>query len=165
MRLVHTQLVLLHHQPCESVARQLLNEAESSGKLAHLRFVWIVRKAETIDHIPTVVTSKANTLDAESGEDTEVSSDKALRFQPEVYVTGARDSDLSGRENAFKGRPDIPQIIRQTVAAAKIAGVGRVAVITCGPGRMVDDVKKACRQATGTCGAVALDVHDEVFEF
>lgn len=125
--------------------------------MTHLRFVWVVRDTEMMDALPTVATTRG--ADAEVGEDQEVTSDKLSRFQPEVYVTRASDQDLGGRQNTQKGRPDIEKIILETLAISKGKGrSGRVAVVTCGPESLVDEVKDYCRKS-------GVNLHDEIFNF
>ena len=112
-----------------------------------------------MDTLPTVATTGEAYDDEESSLfDQEVSSDKLTKFCPEVYVTRASKEDLHGRRNAYKGRPDIEQIIQETIAISKSKGSGRVAVVTCGPEAMVDNVKDLCRKA-------GVDLHDEIFDF
>jgi len=152
--------------PCQSVARHLIHEAELSRQLEHFRFTWVVRDTNLLDALPTVATDGRSYLaDHETGEESEASPSKSSRFYPEVYVTRAQDEDLVGRNNVTKGRPDIQRIIQETIAVAKSKGASRVAVVTCGPERMVDEVKAECRKSTNICGPIALDVHDEIFNF
>jgi len=153
-------------QPCQSVARHLIHEAELSRQLEHFRFTWVVRDTNLLDALPTVATDGRSYLaDHETGEESEASPSKSSRFYPEVYVTRAQDEDLVGRNNVTKGRPDIQRIIQETIAVAKSKGASRIAVVTCGPERMVDEVKAECRKSTNICGPIALDVHDEIFNF
>ena len=149
------------------MARQLIHEAELGRHLEQLRFAWIVRDTKLMDAFPTVATDGNSYLsDHETGEDSEASSGKSSRFFPEVYVTRVtKDEDLAGRSHALKGRPDIQRIIQETMAVARAKGAGRVAIVTCGPEKMVDEVKATCRKLTGVCGTIALDVHDEIFDF
>ena len=110
-----------------------------------------------MDALPTV-TSQTFQYDDEEGDDVELSSGKIARFQPEVYVTKGKGDDLRGRRYARQGRPDIPEIIEETLAIAKANGSGRVAVITCGPEGMVEEVKANSRK-------ILVGVHDEIFDF
>lgn len=111
-----------------------------------------------MDSLPTVATSFETNRDAEEGEDKVDASNKLDQFQSEVYVTRATEQDLHGRRNAHKGRPDIPKIIQEINAIAKDRGSARVAVVTCGPRGLVEDVKAHCRKA-------GVDFHDEIFDF
>lgn len=143
--------------------------------MTHLRFAWVIRSVDMMDALPTVARGDLITGIDDTENNSVVTSDgevpssappkTSLRFQPEVYVTRAKKEDLVGRNHALQGRPDIPQIIKETMAVAKANGVTSVAVITCGPERMVDQVKATCRSLTGICGDVSLDVHDEIFDF
>lgn len=147
----------------------MLHEAEHGRQLAHLRFVWVIRSTQLMDALPTVATTDESFLRVtEAGDDVEISSVESMkkpRLRPEVYVTRAKEEDLTGRNNAIQGRPDIRRTIQETLTVAQAKGVGRVAIVTCGPERMVDEVKATCRSMTGLCGQVALDVHDEIFNF
>jgi hypothetical protein len=154
-------------QPCESVARQLIHDADHGSKLSHLRFVWVVRHTTMLESLPTVATDGSMMADEEADKDGEIASSSisARQLLPEVYLTKATETDVANRSHLRLGRPDIQAIIKETVAVAKAKGVGRVAVITCGPERMVETVKDACRGMSGLCGGVTFDLHDEIFDF
>ncbi|KAL7562473.1 hypothetical protein ACA910_005447 [Epithemia clementina (nom. ined.)] len=105
------------------------------------------------------------------------------KYVPEVYLTGKDNSlieeQVASAPHLFrKGRPDISAILKETIATAQRKGVSRVAVITCGPVTMVENVKATCRSMnvglacrrctkSGADGraAVALDVHHEIFNY
>jgi hypothetical protein len=159
--------VFLPQQPCESVARQLIHDSDYGSKLSHLRFVWVVRHTTMLESLSTVATDGSMIMDEETNVDGEIasSSSSARQLLPEVYLTKATEADVANGSHLRLGRPDIQGIIKETIAVAEAKGVGRVAVITCGPERMVEAVKDACRGMSGLCGGVTLDLHDEIFDF
>ena len=163
--------------------------------LRHLRFVWVVRDMDTIQSFPTVATDPSMTdvsyenaqvhvLEA-GDENTEELSDEAeiatntphvaktkgsgRVLYPQVFVTRGGDSMKKSSEPMAMssvlqvGRPDVDQILQETMALAQSQGVTRIAIITCGPDALVHSVKDRCRQLSNC--QVALDVHDEVFDY
>jgi Ferric reductase NAD binding domain len=61
------------------------------------------------------------------------------------------------------GRPDLPSLISGMRKFAISAGEKRVAVLSCGPVVMVDDLRDLCWDMSDN--EVAFDFHGEVFEF
>lgn len=146
---------------CQSVVRYVIQQAEKGRALVHLRFAWVIRHVDMMNELPTVVADASLWSDLEKKRDSDTP-----RFQPDVYVTKADNKDLADcPAHVHKGRPDIKHLVEETVALAISRNIGRVAVITCGPERMVDEVQQTCRQMSGMCGKVALDVHKESFNF
>ena len=145
----------------------MLHEADHGTRsLSHLRFIWAVRHTKFLDNLPTVATTYKNDKTEEGQVAEEQVQTTDSYFHPEIYVTRARDDeDLESRPHTYKGRPDISKIIKEIVVLAEEQGVRRVAVITCGPQPMVNQVKNSCRKMNGVCCGVTLDVHDEIFSF
>lgn len=160
---------ILSIQPCQSVASQLLYEADKGSRsLSHLRFVWAIRHTQLLDALPTVVTTykPKSDLSEEAEAVEEQAKASKFHFQPDIYVTRAAEEDeLGSHPNIHTGRPDILRIIEETVTLAKEQCVRRIAVITCGPQEMVNQVKNTCRKMNGVCSGVAIDIHDEIFNF
>jgi hypothetical protein len=67
-----------------------------------------------------------------------------------------------------KGRPDLEGILESAKAQAIKCGASRVAVVGCGPLRLMEDLKALCSKHSSfalDCGGVHFDVHDEIFDF
>jgi hypothetical protein len=127
------------------------------------------------------------------GTDATTTEKPIPRFQPEVYLTKPTSSDddvieghkkkgqddvemyhlskkgdsnaVHGPVQVIHGRPDIKALVEEIVTMAASQNVPRVAVVTCGPSAMIQEVERTCRLATGLCGKVALDVHAEIFSY
>jgi predicted ferric reductase len=172
--------------PCLSVARQLWHEhSEGHRKLSKLQFVWTVRDLDMVREI-TPIDSSSDSNDTFSGakaqvygNDTEVPSsaseteESAIKqvLTTDVYVTKQFEEDLEGLDrtlNVQRGRPDLEGILKSAKAAAVKCGASHVAVIGCGPLRLMEDLKALCRKHSSfalECGGVHFDVHDEIFDF
>ena len=76
----------------------------------------------------------------------------------------------NGSEQQLKlGRPDFPAIFQAVAADAtrssSSAAPTKVAVLVCGPQRMVDDARKLSALHSGGRTGVAFDFHAETFDF
>jgi hypothetical protein len=78
-------------------------------------------------------------------------------------VRTEKDAALWGAPGVHRGRPDFSAIVEEMRTAALTTRERRVAVLGCGPGAMVSDLRRVCRAKSG--GGVTLDFHSEVFEF
>jgi ferredoxin-NADP reductase len=87
----------------------------------------------------------------------------------EFYLTKRKGTSRTAQpppeqENVLRyGRPDLVHIFSTMEAIAKERGCGRVAVMTCGPRTLVNDVLKHCDQRQH--GEVQFDSHVEMFDF
>jgi hypothetical protein len=75
---------------------------------------------------------------------------------------------LEDGRQVYYGRPDLNAIIQDMKEEAKILGVTHVAVFGCGPAKLLDQLKAACRANSSTLTeskGVHFHVHEEVFEF
>jgi predicted ferric reductase len=176
--------------PCLSVARQLWHEhSKGHRKLSKLHFVWTVRDLEMVREIAPIEKSsdpngtsssaKAQLYGNVESDDTEVPSSESEAWESgidpvlvsDVYVTQPFDEDLEGLDrtlNVQRGRPDLEGILKSAKAEAIKCGASRVAVVGCGPLRLMEDLKALCSKHSSfalECGGVHIDVHDEIFDF
>jgi hypothetical protein len=87
----------------------------------------------------------------------------AYPFVNEFYLTSsstANSKDYNNTHNLHSGRPNISNIIELTGKMCSRENIGRVAVVTCGPPAMVQEVSAVCAKRHS---GVAFDVHKEVF--
>lgn len=162
----------------------MIFESKHQGRdLLQLRFVWAIRDTCLLQTLPTVATDGTMSLPLPADlEDTSYCStaksqaQEDLKFIPEIYLTNPESNNSVNTVGSFfcyQGRPDIPAILQATIATAQSKRIHRVAVITCGPVRLVQSVKKACRtvNAQFSCfqsnhgSPVRFDVHDEIFNY
>ncbi len=90
----------------------------------------------------------------------------------EYYLTKGMletpSTEMSEKNAIFKsGRPDLRHILRRF---GKESGNEPVAVLTCGPSSMVEELRRLCvEESSGYCGGdgqgLRFDFHSEVFEF
>jgi hypothetical protein len=176
--------------PCLSVARQLWHEhSKGYRKLSKLHFVWTVRDLgmvreiapieENSDPNGTFYSTNSQVYGNFESDDTEVPSLESKAGESgikpvlisDVYVTQPFDKDLEGLDRALrvqKGRPDLEGILKSAKAEAIKCGASRVAVVGCGPLRLMEDLKALCSKHSSFalgCGGVHFDVHDEIFDF
>jgi NADPH oxidase len=154
---------------CQSVAKSILNEHKRGRKLKQLRFVWAMRDLEMLKIMEPLETS-SDLLDivlaaSESGGEV----NKLVKT--DIFLTKAsQDSPTTledGRQVNY-GRPDVNAIIQDMKEEAKILGVTHVAVFGCGPAKLVDQLKAACRANSSSLTeskGVQFHVHEEVFHF
>lgn len=87
---------------------------------------------------------------------------------PAVQV---RPEDQSSKANIIPkaqpfvkfGRPDLPKLMARMRKFALSQGEKRVAVLSCGPAVMVEELRQLCWDTSDT--EVSFDFHGEVFEF
>ena len=82
------------------------------------------------------------------------------------YLTGRPSPTVEGATSHgtfHSGRPDLPMTFATMAAAATKKGQSRVAVMTCGPSRLVKAVTRQC-MISSVPGAVQFDCHVETFE-
>jgi predicted ferric reductase len=154
---------------CQSMAKAILNEHNRGRKLKQLRFVWAMRDLEMLKVMEPLETS-SDLLDivlaaSESG------SEVNKVVQTDIFLTKvSQDSPttLEDGRQVYYGRPDLNAIIQDMKEEAKILGVTHVAVFGCGPAKLLDQLKAACRENSSTLTeskGVHFDIHEEVFEF
>ena len=91
-------------------------------------------------------------------------------FQFEFHLTSLRnekdfvaaDIDQLAQPYLRFGRPDVPRLFERVAALCADEGIARVAVVTCGPRPMMDEVAAMCASRRG---GVTFDLHKEVFDF
>ena len=101
---------------------------------------------------------------------TDTDIDSSDPFHLEFYLTSVRNAeqfkaaniDPDAQKHVRFGRPDLSKLFDRVASFCANEKIRRVAVITCGPVSMVDEVATLCsRRHSG----VAFDVHKEVFDF
>eukprot|EP00388_Colpodella_angusta_P001400 GDKJ01004485.1.p1 GENE.GDKJ01004485.1~~GDKJ01004485.1.p1 ORF type:complete len:568 (-),score=40.25 GDKJ01004485.1:1338-3041(-) len=98
-------------------------------------------------------------------------------FHCEFYVTSAcSEDDITklvhpsvapvARPFLRSGRPSLPKLFSRVAKLCIDEGVGRVAVLSCGPAVIINEVHDLCvnRSLRGGCG-VQFDLHKEEFDF
>jgi hypothetical protein len=152
------------------VAKSILNEHNRGRKLKRLRFVWAMRDLEMLKVMEPLETS-SDLLDIVLADSESGSEVDTLAVKTDIFLTKAsQDSPttLEDGRQVHNGRPDLNTIIKDMKEEAKILGVTHVAVFGCGPAKMLDQLKAACRANSSTLtksDGVHFDVHEEVFEF
>lgn len=91
-------------------------------------------------------------------------------FHCEFYLTSVRSAeefkaaniDIDQQPYIRFNRPNLPKLFDRVAQLCKAEGIARVAVVTCGPEPMINEVADLCdyRQL-----GVAFDLHKEVFNF
>lgn len=78
-----------------------------------------------------------------------------------VKYADVKNDVNSSKYNLKSGRPDFKTIFNDLATLCEIKGVGRVAVVACGPSNLVEQVTFHCsRRIQG----VAFDLHRETFD-
>jgi hypothetical protein len=91
-------------------------------------------------------------------------------FECEFYLTSVRpkedfaDANINPHVQPYLnfGRPDLPAIFAQTADYCRAHGIKRVAVVTCGPVPLINDVTRLSNKCYKN---VSFDLHSEVFDF
>ena len=105
---------------------------------------------------------------AYSFTDTDIASTD--HFHLEFYLTSVRNAEQFQAANIDPdeqkyvrfGRPDLPKLFARVATFCASEKIRRVAVITCGPVSMVDEVATLCRRRHE---GIAFDLHTEEFNF
>lgn len=143
--------------PCQSIARSILHKHQEGRKLQKLQFVWAVRDVGMALSLPPPVMKRNSDV-----------------LSTDVYVTrpGAHDEEellgLDAPFNVFEGRPNFDSMFEDLKAEAKQRNLTHVAVIGCGPKKMLNQIRAACRSSSDMewkCGGVKFVLHEEVFDF
>mmetsp|Transcript_12459 Transcript_12459/g.33024 ORF Transcript_12459/g.33024 Transcript_12459/m.33024 type:complete len:569 (-) Transcript_12459:88-1794(-) len=166
--------------PMQSLANHLLEQHNRGRPIAKIFFVWTVRDKEMVDALypqetanetgsrrelppafqPDLISHNA----AQSAVDEGAFSGSGV-LRTEFYLTRPRPDTADGTapgtttDNLKLGRPDLAATIREIAGLAEADGGRRVAVMTCGPKGLVDEVKRESTKHKNC------DVHAEVFEF
>ena len=182
---------------CQSIAKSLLRQHSRGRHLKQLRFVWVVRDLGMLEVMkPLESDSNLDSHDIElapyptrSGRcDREAPSSHfiAQGFEPEplrlvetdIFVSQKTKKAKKSASSHFQndprnihfGRPDLNAIVLDVKEEAERQEISHVAVFTCGPKAMVDNLQDVCRNhSKGACEigsqGVTFDVHEEIFEF
>jgi hypothetical protein len=99
-------------------------------------------------------------------------------FHAEFYITSLRNKEefkqagIDPQRQPYLrfGRPDVPDTFARVERLCAAEGIGRVAVVCCGPASMMESVQEECRKRGGCCGSsgsggVSFDLHLEEFDF
>lgn len=144
--------------PCQSIGKNILHQAEKENRKVHgMKFVWALRNMSMVEDIPPLGLTEASEI-----------------AEVDIYCT--RNTELQSDESALPynvhmgSRPDLRAIFSEMKASASMRGQANVAVIACGPTKLMKDVAELCRQfspAVIGCdnGGVYFDLHKEHFEF
>lgn len=128
----------------------LLAEARRGRPVKRILFVWSVRQMSTF----TGVTADPGDVLREAA------AHPLLDFR--LYLTASALPPPSPFTTT--GRPPLSVLLRELGATAIASGETRVAVFSCGPAALLDDVVSAAREA-GRATNVSFDIHSERFEF
>lgn len=118
------------------------------------------------------VISANSSLEADEEDENKLFS--TLIFHTEYYLTCLRSKEDFKKANIDPehqryvkfGRPDLEKLFAETRELCEKEGIRRVAVFTCGPSAMVNEVVDLSRNSKTNCGtAVRFDCHQEVFDF
>jgi NADPH oxidase len=166
--------------PLQSIFNDLRYQHNSNiRRLKKVIFIWSVRDVGIIDamHNPELEVKQfdvgfvpnlikdSDTLIANN----DINSEEV--FHSEFYLTRYKNSeqvdlsilDLKDRNYVRFGRPDLADIFNKTTLYCNENGINRIAVATCGPLSMVDEVQRQCNIKNG--GKISFDLQKEVFDF
>jgi len=131
--------------PLQSLAKELL----FTGQANYILFVWVTRNQYLEDPLEAVTISSTTPLPATVA----------------IYHSRGRDATdiyapLSHIEH-HDGRPDMDIILQNVKEQCK----GKpVAVLGCGPEKLMTSMTQACRKNSNLCGGTVFDYHVESFE-
>lgn len=183
---------------CQSIAKHIVHHhaagaagAEAGNKLKFLNFVWAVRNNRIVEDMqPLNGKGDAEMLDkivmysrGMVGDDTRRTAATGSPnideepVQVNIYMTKGdipvqdRESLLPGTAAPYKyyqGRPNLDAIFEDMKKAAGALGETSVAVIGCGPTRLMVGLHEACRKHSTSIvsceNGVFFDLHTESFE-
>ena len=176
--------------PMQSITNDLLHQSENGRDLKKLVFVWAVRDKAIYDtmtatsHVPDqdnqpIMVNDTPPPPASSNfvpmlvraSSSKVFTDESpdedgVILHSEFYQTQKKKDTVAEEGNAMKliaGRPDICKMMTKMRAYAKKSNESRVAVLVCGPEKMVSNVRELCGSLSD--GDVAFDFHSETFDF
>ena len=160
--------------PCQSIAKSVLEDKKGGRKLHKIRYVWAVRNMDlplamsplskdNADENVSSLTSPLLTYDKD---------DLNGPIQIDVFDTSEsaedteKNSEINKPFNHHFGRPNLDDIFTEIKEEVTQHRLKHVAVISCGPSSMLDDVREACRKHSShdlQCCGVRFDLHEEVF--
>ncbi|KAJ1623383.1 FAD-binding domain-containing protein [Pavlovales sp. CCMP2436] len=96
---------------------------------------------------------------------TQLGSSTAIGERYELHAIGEHSIDLRSSTDKPTSKPTLFSLELEELAelSARAEGERRVAVLTCGPAKLVASVRAACDAHSGD--GVAFDLHSEMFEF
>lgn len=154
---------------CQSVAKSVLNERKRGRNLKQIRFVWAMRDMDMLNVMEPLETSRD--LYDITAQESENGKDLGNLVQTDIFLTkGSKNSPttLEDGRRVYFGRPNLEAIIEDVQENARRLGVTHVAVFGCGPIKLLDQLKNACRVHSGSLiesKGVQFDVHEEIFDF
>lgn len=166
--------------PMQSIMNHLYYQRHHDERieLQKVKFVWSVRDRDMIKAIlnQEVIDAKlnmaqGNTLSAYL-PDTLLMMDQHLEkvFQTEIYLTSG-DADLENPVDQmlkhcmrYNARPDIANTLRSMGELAQESGRTTVAVLVCGPDKLVEEVINQGMKLSSSM-TIRFDVHTETFKF
>ena len=142
-----------------------------------INFIWAVRDRDLpyyLEPIPFEAADKdamkiALSGNPKQGTKAKKASSSSLA-QVSVFVTKDNGRQPQDVEEALpyvyhNGRPDVDAMFQETMKAALALGENRVAVVACGPEKLVHSLLTACAKYSGKDSGVVFDLHTEPFEF
>lgn len=162
--------------PMQSICNDILYQSRRGRDLKKLMFVWSVRDLYMVTSV-LEYDKEYFSKDSDHRLPYSFSPDMLVRDAPEdkletyFHLTRERDTSKFDEANIKPeiqttlkfGRPDLPGIFERMKGFCQQGHCKRVAVLTCGPGPLVDSVYKMCVQHSSD--GVMFDFHKEVFEF
>ena len=162
--------------PMQSICNDLISQHERGRPLIRVIFVWSVRDAfmvtSVLDYDKQYFGTKIpRRLPFSFSPDLLAENLDKNVLDAQFYLTRAREpKDYApanidpGLQSCLKfGRPKLPEIFESTLQLAISSKEARVAVLSCGPDRLVSDAMKNSRMFSKN--GVTFDFHSELFEF
>jgi len=130
----------------------------------------IVTVAGNSSYATVLVDSYIDEEQASSSSGSASSTGSGSILQTDIFLTeggdevgGADQINLQFPCSIHYGRPNISKILSDLAMEAQLQGVARIAVVSCGPKGLVDQVKKFCRSQSNR--TVSFDLHEEIFDY
>ena len=162
--------------PMQSICNELIHQYLRGRPLKKVVFIWSVRDkfmvTSVLDYDKNYCAKKIpHQLPYSFSPDLITHNLGQSVMQPEFYLTRARDpSDYADaninpdlQPHLKFGRPKLPEVFEKMHALAKSSNESRVAVLSCGPARLVNDAYKLSSQFSKD--GVSFEFHSELFEF
>lgn len=164
--------------PMQSICNDILYQRRCGRDVKKVMFIWSVRD---LFMVKAVLESDKEyfkqfgnlQLPSSFSPDMVVHDDPNDILKTYFHLTREKDSSRFLEANIHPniqphlrfGRPNLPELFARMKRYAEQEGVCRVAVLTCGPATLIDNVQKLCAQNSSLCGGITFDFHKEVFEF
>eukprot|EP00794_Sanderia_malayensis_P007486 gene7486-8316_t len=162
--------------PMQSICNDLISQYKRGRPLHRIFFIWSVRDAFMVSSIldydrQYFGTNIPHTLPYSFSPDLVTENLQESVLDAQFYLTRAREPQDYESANIHPnlqtclkfGRPKLDQIFAQVNAEALANKENRVAVLSCGPSRLVSDVMKFSNSYSRN--GVSFDFHSELFEF